>query len=267
MKIWLSLIESREFSCPSNKKFPCIYGWDLCDGRQNNKCENVCAAPKIDFPLYEKSTGECKQQYNPFYGLFRYCGQRKDSKHVNNQCYPDFYLFSESSTKLKYRCLNRKDIKESVVAGLKTFRDDAVKRVNFFDYFSDHNDTHIKCGNNSLSKNINCEDILYGGQQASSNSVHCKKPGSETTVTTISEKDICQDLNFMEAKKFPSETIEGAKKAIFFKGMSMGEHLHMLMIKLVTPSTINNTTTLCDFKIRDSCNSLVFLGTNLNNSM
>ena len=159
VKIWLFFIESWQFSCPSNKKFPCIDSLSLCNGRQINKCENVCDAPKTDFPLY-KSTGKCKEQYNGG-DLFRYCGQRKDSKHVNNQCYSDF---SDASAKLKYRCLNRKDIKESVVAGLKTFRDDAVKRVNFFDYFSDHNDT-IKCGNNSLSKNINCRDILYNQQQ------------------------------------------------------------------------------------------------------
>ena len=139
-----------------------MYALNLCDGRQNNKCENVCAAPKTDFPLYEKSTGECKQQYNSG-DLFRYCGQRKGSKHVNNQCYYDF--FSGASAKLKYRCLNRNDIKESVVERLKTFRDDAVKRVNYFDYFRDHNDTHIKCGNNSLSKNISCLDIFLGDQQ------------------------------------------------------------------------------------------------------
>jgi hypothetical protein len=226
VKIWLSFIESYEFSCPSNKKFPCIDSENLCDGRQNNKCENVCAAPKSDFPLYDKSTGECKQQYNRFNGLFSYCGQRKDSKHVNNQCYPEFL---SASLKLEYRCLNRNNIKESVVAGLKTFRSDSVKRVNYFDYFRDHNETHIKCGNNSMSKNIECRNILFGGQQDSSNSVHCKKPGSETTVTTISEKDICQDLNFMEAKKFPNKTIDGAKRFILNSnsGMSMGRHLHV----------------------------------------
>ena len=63
-------------------------------------------------------------------------------------------------------------------------------------------------------------------------SVHCKKPGSETTITTISEKEICEDLNFMEAKNFTNQAIEGAKKFIFrFSGMSLGSHLHMLMIK------------------------------------
>ena len=57
-------------------------------------------------------------------------------------------------------------------------------------------------------------------------SVQCKKPGSETTNTTISEKEICEELNFMEAKKFPKKTIEGAKGFIFhFSGMSMGWHL------------------------------------------
>ena len=63
-------------------------------------------------------------------------------------------------------------------------------------------------------------------------SVHCKKPGSETTITTISEREICQDLNFMEAKGFPEKTIESAKRYIFRKpGMSLGSHLHLLMIK------------------------------------
>ena len=134
----------------------------MCDGRQNNKCENVCAAPKTDFPLL-KSTEECKQQYNG--GLpFTYCRQRKGSKHVNNQCYYEDLI--GGSAKLKYRCLNRNNIKERVVAGQKTFREDAVKRVNFFDYFRDHNnDTHIKCGNNILSKNISCGNILRGRQQ------------------------------------------------------------------------------------------------------
>ena len=56
-------------------------------------------------------------------------------------------------------------------------------------------------------------------------SVHCKKPGSETTITTISEREICQDLNFMEAKNFSNKAIEGAKYAIFYPGMSMGRHL------------------------------------------
>ena len=159
MKIWLSFIERDQFSCPSNKKFPCIFGWELCDGRQNKKCENVCAAPtKTDFPLY-KSKGECKQQIHG--GSFRYCGQRKGSIHINNQCYSEF--LSDASAKLKYRCLNRNDIKESVVAGQKIF---TVKRVNFFDYFRVHNYTHIKCGNNSLSKNIDCRAILRREQQA-----------------------------------------------------------------------------------------------------
>ena len=185
MKIWFFFIGSRltrygltvphsvhgahyphpyQFSCPSNKKFPCIYGWELCDGRQNNQCKNYCAAPKRDFPLYDKSTGECKQQYNFFDELLSYCGQRKGSKHVNNQCYFQDSI-DELLYKLKYRCLNRNDIKEGVVADLKIFRDDALKRVNYFDYFSDHNDTHIKCGNNSLSKNIDCRKILRGLQQ------------------------------------------------------------------------------------------------------
>ena len=63
-------------------------------------------------------------------------------------------------------------------------------------------------------------------------SVRCKKPGSETTITTISEKEICEDLNFMEAKDFTKKTIESAKKAIFtYSGMSLGSHLHLLMIK------------------------------------
>ena len=71
-------------------------------------------------------------------------------------------------------------------------------------------------------------------------SVHCKKPGSETANTTISAKEICQDLNFMEAKKFPNKTIEGAKKIIIFRysGMSMGKHLHILMSKLVTGDSL-----------------------------
>ena len=149
-----------EFSCPSNKNNPCIDGDKLCDGRQNNQCENFCAAPKTDFPLYDKP-GECKRKID-FSGLFKYCGQRKGSKHVNNQCYYEF--LEDVSYKLRYRCLNRNDIKERVVAGLKTFRD-AVKRVNFFDYFRDHNYTHIKCGSNSLSKNIDCA-IFFGRKQA-----------------------------------------------------------------------------------------------------
>ena len=41
----------------------------------------------------------------------------------------------------------------------------------------------------------------------------------------------------MEAKKFPNKTIESAKEVIFrwaYIGMSLGSHLHMLMIKLDT---------------------------------
>ena len=171
MKIWFHFIGRDEFSCPSNKKFPCIDGDHLCDGRQKNKCENVCAAPKTDFPLYDKSTGECKQQYARFIAPLRYCGQRKGSKHVHNQCYSnDFrdasgFLSVASAANLKYRCLNRNDIKERVVAGLKIFRNNTLKRVNFFDYFRDHNNTHIKCGNNSLSKNLNCYDVLFDRQK------------------------------------------------------------------------------------------------------
>ena len=57
-------------------------------------------------------------------------------------------------------------------------------------------------------------------------SVHCKKPGSETTITTISEKEICEDLNFIEAKKFPKS--ESAKDFVFrFSRMSLGSHLHV----------------------------------------
>ena len=81
-------------------------------------------------------------------------------------------------------------------------------------------------------------------------SVHCKKPGSETTKTTISEREICEDLNFMEAKKFPNKTIESAKKFLYFPGMTIGRHLHMLMIKLDTlDSGINIGVRLLIFRI------------------
>ena len=196
----------------------------MCDGRQNNKCD-VCSAQKTNFPLY-KSTGECNNNYNPLAYVFKNCGQRKNSKHVNNQCY--LGVLGGISTKLEYRCLNRNNIKESIVAGLKIFRRDAVRRVNFFDYFRNHNKTHIKCGNNSLSKNIDCKNILYD-RNGSNSSVQCKIPGSETTNTTISEQEICSDLNFLVAKKFPSKTIEGAKRGIFHAGMSIGTHLNQVL--------------------------------------
>ena len=53
---------------------------------------------------------------------------------------------------VNFKCLNRNDIPENALRKVVVFGRKSVKRVNLYDYFNDHNETHIICGENSLKK-------------------------------------------------------------------------------------------------------------------
>ena len=80
----------------------------------------------------------------------RKCGKRNGAKYQNNQCYGSSSSTLYSKTQ-KFQCLNRKDIDEKVLAKSAIFQT-ADKRLDLFQYFTDHNDTHIICGDQALRK-------------------------------------------------------------------------------------------------------------------
>ena len=117
------------------------------------------------------------------------CSQRRGAKFKHEECYNPFDHHTH------YTCLNRKNIVESVIANTKIFENTPSNKINYFEYFTKQNDTHILCGNNGLEKN--CESIW-----TEETKVFCKKEESDLFGKHISQIDVCKDFQFMTAKKF-----------------------------------------------------------------
>ena len=135
---------------------------------------------------------------------YRKCGKRNGAKYQNNQCY-----HPSLCNKLKvFRCLNRNDIDEKVLAKSTIFHT-ADKRLDFFQYFTDHNDTHIICGDQALKK-IACDvNNIYFMTSAS---VQCKKKDIDIEEKTFSDIDICKDSFFMMKMGYTEKEINLPKK-------------------------------------------------------
>jgi hypothetical protein len=135
---------------------------------------------------------------------YRKCGKRNGAKYQNNQCY-----HPSLCNKLKvFRCLNRKDIDEKVLAKSTIFHT-ADKRLDFFQYFNDHTDTHIICGDQALKK-IACDvNNIYFMTSAS---VQCKKKDSDIGEKTFSDIAICKNSFFMKKMGYTEKEMNLPKK-------------------------------------------------------
>ena len=151
-----------------------------------------CSSEKLSF----SDCGEDRE--------YRKCGKRNGAKYQNNQCY-----HTSLCNKLKvFRCLNRNDIDEKVLAKSTIFHT-ADKRLDFFQYFTDHNDTHIICGDQALKK-IACDvNNIYFMTSAS---VQCKKKDSDIGEKTFSDIAICKNSFFMKKMGYTEKEINLPKQ-------------------------------------------------------
>ena len=135
---------------------------------------------------------------------YRKCGKRNGAKYQNNQCY-DSVLSTLRSKTQSFQCLNRKDIDEKVLAKSAIFHT-ADKRLDLFQYFTNHNDTHIICGDQALRK-VEC-----GLTDTILTPVQCKKKDSDIEEKTFSHIDICKDSFFMKKMGYTEKEINLPKK-------------------------------------------------------
>ena len=135
------------YSCPSNPSF-CKRIQETCDGRVDPNCKNDCVGPIENTSFYDKERKHCIKGYS-------YCGERKNAKFKNNQCFStksndldDFNI-----NKNHYLCLNRNDKSEGDIkeTAIYTQNIKASSRKNLFKVF-ESNDTHISCGDLSFPK-------------------------------------------------------------------------------------------------------------------
>jgi hypothetical protein len=135
------------YSCPSNPSF-CKSIQETCDGRIDPKCKNDCGGPFESTSFYDKKIKNCIKRYT-------YCGQRKNAKYKNNQCFSTTSrdLIDYKINKNHYLCLNRNDKSEGEIkeTAIYTQSIQASMRKNLFKIF-ESNDTHISCGDQSLPK-------------------------------------------------------------------------------------------------------------------
>ena len=141
------------YSCPSNPSF-CKSIQETCDGRIDPKCKNDCGGPFESTSFYDKETKHCIKGYT-------YCGQRKNAKYKNNQCFSTSSddLVDFNINKNHYLCLNRNDKSEGEIkeTAIYTQSIQASMRKNLFKIF-ESNDTHISCGDQSLPKD--CSKLI-----------------------------------------------------------------------------------------------------------
>ena len=173
----------------SNAHFTCRPNNYLCV-----ECREHCYSEKLPF-------SDCG-------GPYRKCGKRNGAKYQNNQCYGSLASTMKSKTQ-KFQCLNRNDIDEKVLAKSTIFYT-ADKRFDLFQYFTDHTDTHIICGNQALKKIVcNVSNTALGGNFAT---VQCKKKDSDIEEKTFSRIDICKDSFFMKKMGYTEMEINLPKK-------------------------------------------------------
>ena len=171
----------------SNAHFTCRSNDYLCV-----KYREHCISEKLPF-------SDCGREE------YRKCGRRNGAKYQNNQCYASSYGTFRSKIQ-KFQCLNRKDIDEKVLAKSAIFHT-ADKRLDLFQYFTDHNDTHIICGDQALRK-VECD--FFGATFSAP--VQCKKKDSDIEEKTFSSFDICKDSFFMKKMGYTEKEINLPKQ-------------------------------------------------------
>lgn len=194
---------TRRHVCPSNPAI-CFFINNSCDGRLNPLCkENYCGGNIEDYPFYNISSRRCLVE-NQFGNSLSFCRKREGAIFHNNQC-----SFKNKDTLLKYYCLNRMDISETVIRQTSIYKAKSFVRLNLFELF-ESNDTHITCGSNSLVKNL-CP--RRPGSQADPDAFSCK--GHE-----ISKRKVCGAIDFITAKNYSEETISSMKKLLYIRNSS-----------------------------------------------
>ena len=170
----------------SNAHFTCRPNDNLCV-----KYREHCYGEKLPF-------SDCG-------GGHRKCGKRNGAKYQNNQCYDSSFGTYKSKTQ-RFQCLNRKDIDEKVLAKSAIFHT-ADERFDLFQYFTDHTDTHIICGDQALRK-VECDFL----DADFSTPVQCKKKDSDIEEKTFSSFDICKDSFFMKKMGYTEKEINLPKQ-------------------------------------------------------
>ena len=160
------------------------------------ECREHCSSEKLKLPFF----GDCGD-------YFHFCGKRKGAKYQNNQCYN--LLIRALSKTQTFLCLNRNDIDEAVLAKSAIFEDEVKKRLDLFQYFTNHNKTHIICGDQVLKKEVCDFSNLFSNTPAS---VKCKKKDGDMEETNISHHDICKDSFFMKETGYSKNEINLSKR-------------------------------------------------------
>ena len=160
-----------------------------CDGRE--RCETFCSGSLEIFPNYNQTTNECNNYYP-------YCGKRDKAKYDNHQC---FKSQSDSvGNIIGFQCLNRKDISENTIRRSGNYDKFVSSRKNLFQYFKANdtrnqvNGTHIICDNQKII--MDCDG--YGASV-----IECKKEETDNGGIFVSNFDVCEALDFREAKGLP----------------------------------------------------------------
>ena len=180
-----SCLYSNQEICPSNPE-ACMNDYYGCDGRQ--RCEAFCTGPLENFPYYNQKTKKCVNDY-------AYCGQMDEAKYHNHQCFTLSRNHLTYTTLNSYRCLNRKDISETVIRNSATYNNFVSTRKNLFQYFKANDTmnqltkTQIICGHQEIA--MNCSDTSL---------IECKKEETDSGGISISNQDICDALDLLEDK-------------------------------------------------------------------
>ena len=194
-----SCLYSSQEICPSNPE-ACMNDYYGCDGRQ--RCEAFCTGPLENFPYYNQKTKKCVNDY-------AYCGQMDEAKYHNHQCFGENFN-ADISSMIHYQCLNRYDVNENTIRKSVNYNRFVSARQNLFPYFKANDtmnkvtETQIICGNQSLDKN--CTTNVYRNSK-----IECKKEETDNIGILISNKDVCDALDFLEEKGLTAPTWEYAK--------------------------------------------------------
>ena len=135
--------DSSQDICPSNPE-TCTDLYRGCDGRE--RCEAFCAGPVENFPYYDQKVKNCLYDYP-------YCEIRDEAKYHNHQCI-SYYL---TRSMIKYRCLNRKDVRENTIRSSVNHDSFVKARKNLFQYFKANDTmnqvtgTQIICDNQNIT--------------------------------------------------------------------------------------------------------------------
>ena len=187
--------------CPSNPE-ACMWFGNGCDGR--DRCEAFCTGPLENFPYYNQTAKRCFYDYS-------YCGKREEAKYHNHQCFND-YSDDDISSMIRYQCLNRYDVSEDTIRRSVNYNSFVSARQNLFPYFKANDtmnkvtETQIICGNQKIDKNCTTNMNNYWNSK-----IECKKEETDNIGILISNKDVCDALDFLEEKGLTAPTWDYAK--------------------------------------------------------